>query len=101
MAGTLTSTIPLLAYAAPKVNGAGEVVVALRTSGRVIRLVGPRGMWLALARDLLGRKTPAACAPPASEPRPPATPRPEATGISPGAEAPQSKIENPKTKITP
>ena len=54
MSGAVTSTIPLLAYAAPKVNGAGEVVVMLRASGRVVRLVGPRAVWESLARAILG-----------------------------------------------
>jgi hypothetical protein len=142
MAGLIISTIPLLAYAAPQVNGADEVVVALRSSGRVIRLVGPRGMWQALAHDLLGFKREPASGrepPPAPRAAPPAPPIPPGRlaayrrvvaavragatweqacfaecvkpntvmhwlsrtepKISPGAEAPQSKIENPKSKI--
>jgi hypothetical protein len=63
MSDAITSTIPLLAYAAPKVNDAGEVVVALRSSERVIRLVGARDMFLSLARDMLALLAP----PPSSQ----------------------------------
>ncbi|MDR2673891.1 MAG: hypothetical protein LBC18_03240 [Opitutaceae bacterium] len=57
--GTLiTQHIALLTYAPLQVNGAGEVVVMLRCTDRVVRLAGPRGLWESLARDILRERAP-------------------------------------------